>query len=777
MFKTETILAAPESYLTADTTDPHLKEVATCKTLQGALIGLSASSMYRAGLPLENHAWVYAAAMAVSSNVGQVPFVIYRETEDTLRQREAFSLKNYKIWKGPARGCRRTAIQRHLLQRKRFSGAKLRGLEPDYLHPLTQTFTRVNPHMVDSQLWQLTTLDLMTKGESFWRLLNENGEPIGIGEMPAIIWPTNPSLINPIIIGGQFIGWKFIQRKTDGTGGYAGRVQNLQIWQIVQFKFIDPENPLRGLSPLIPIASNIKLDMTISDHTQAILSNGGDPGGLLINKEGFENPEEEKEFLAKFEQRHQGEKNPNRTGILSGGWEYHQTGMTPRDMDYPDLRIFNRDEVLAAMRTPKTVVGVTDTVNYATQLGQDKNFWDKTVIPILKYIETVIDGTLLFEEPDSVVGAFDLSGVDALRAGLKDQIEIANSMAGPNLHTPPDIAYGRVGLDVEDYEGSNECFISPILTPVKDIKVMADVLDQPPVLLEETTTQEPKSLIENKIAIIKKVSKEQVWRNFIKTLHSPMMLRTSVQWKKYIRVEKKLQLQAFDNIAEGKSWENATIALREFISEDGYKPYTKAISAESILLDVEESGKRLGIKIRPVYDKALTDTYDYTVNELGGIAVFELDDPEIIEFYNTAERKLVGTAPVTLSRNVLSSVRAGIEAGETIGEIRLRVGKVYDIAGSSPKSLQIARTESTSFLNGARKVMHKKAKIEETEWVTANDENVRENHSIYGGSGNHPIEFNYLTLVGVPGSLTYPGDKNAPASEIINCRCTKIPVI
>jgi hypothetical protein len=632
--------------------------------------------------------------------------------------------------------------------------------------------------MVDSQLWQLTAIDMMTKGESFWRLLNEQGNPIGLGETPSIIWPTNPLCVDPIVLAGQFVGWRFAQRKTDGTGGYAGRVQNLQIWQMIQFKFIDPENPLRGLAPLIPAASSIKLDMTVADHTQAMMSNGADPGGLLINKDGFDDEAEETEFLRKYNQRHRGEKNVNRTGVLSGGWEYYKTGMTTKDMDYPNLKTWDRDEILAAMRTPKTVVGVTDAVNYATQLGQDKNFWDKALIPIIKYFEAVLDGTLLFEEPDDVVGAFDLSGVDALRAGLKDQVEIANNMAGSNLHTPPSLAYEKVGLDMEPYEGSEDCLVSPILSTVKDVVAAGSLLNQP---IEPTATQEPTASQEpmplGESVIIRKSSKISRWRNFIVQVHAPMMMATSTQWRKYIKNEKSLQLAAFDKIANEKSWDNSMGAIRVFIAEDGYKPYSKAVDPTTVLLDVIEAAKRLGVKIRPIYDKGLQDTYDYTIKELGGISVFELDDPDIMSYYAQAEKRLVGTAPYTISRNVLSSIRAGIEAGETIADIRLRVGKVYDIAGSSPKTLQIARTESTSFINGARDVMFNKASIEETEWSTSGDEQVRETHVIFGDSGAHPINFNYLSLVGKPGSLIYPGDKDAPADEIINCRCTKIPVL
>jgi len=781
-----TSIAAPTDYLDIPK-NAYAKEAVAYKTLRSALYGLQSSSTYRAGEPFENHPWVYAAAMAVALNISQVPFNIYRETDDELQKRMKFSLKNYGKWNGPLRGHRRTAIQRHARKRQRNSGFRSKAIEEDYQHPLSQLFIKVNPHMVDSQLWQITTIDLMTKGEHFWRLLNEAGEPIGIGETPSYIWPTNPNQMDTIIHGGEFIGWKFTQKKSDGQGGFSGRVQNLQIWQVIQFKFIDPENPLRGMAPLIPVIGNVKLDVSTIDHNQSTMSNGADPGGLLINEEGFDDEIEERKFLEKYNQRHRGEKNTGRTGILSGGWKYFQTGMSVRDMDYPNLKIWNRDEILAAMRTPKSVLGVTDALNYATQLGQDNNFWNKTVIPLLKYYETIIDGTLLFEEPDNIVGLFDLSGVEALRAGLKDQVDIAKNMSGADLHVPPSLAFEKVGLDMEEYEGSDVALMSPLLSTIDTIlnPEEPEIVEPEPTATEEpeedpVPDSEEKPVEEtgkSNILIVSKANKLSLWKKYIYKVHSPMMLRTSAQWRKYIKAEKKLQLAKFDEIAGDKSWDNGTIGLRVFESDDGYKPYNRAISAESVILDLNEAAKRLGIKIRPVYDKSLEEVYDYTVEEIGGVAVFELDDPDIIEFYNTAEKTLVGTAPKTLYKNVLGSIRAGIEAGETISELRSRIGKVFDISSSSPKTLQIARTESTFFTNGAKDVMYKKASIQESEWVTAGDEDVRDNHTTYGSSGPHPIDFNYLSLVGLAGTLRYPGEKGAPTSEVINCRCTKIPVI
>ena len=67
--------------------------------------------------------------------------------------------------------------------------------------------------------------------------------------------------------------------------------------------------------------------------------------------------------------------------------------------------------------------------------------------------------------------------------------------------------------------------------------------------------------------------------------------------------------------------------------------------------------------------------------------------------------------------------------------------------------------------------------FEKLEWVTAGDEHVRPDHEEFGAAGAKKLGFDYMTLVeGGSGSLKMPGDPEAPANQVVNCRCIQIPV-
>ena len=95
-------------------------------------------AQYRASIPFESHAWVFAAAMTSAVVASQAPFVVYRETEETVRLRTKNNPLSLRA------GANRRAIQRHLQQSlaKRLSK---KGIEPDYESPIYNRLLQPNP--------------------------------------------------------------------------------------------------------------------------------------------------------------------------------------------------------------------------------------------------------------------------------------------------------------------------------------------------------------------------------------------------------------------------------------------------------------------------------------------------------------------------------------------------------------------------------------------------------------------------------------------------------
>lgn len=751
--------------------------------LRTAVFSLDADPTFRALDPFAHHAWVYAGAVATAINIAQAPFGIFVETEDEEDRRVSRAKRMGLKWIGPPAGKQRTAKQRHLQAKCRKLGITPKSLEPAPEHPLGPLLAKPNPVMTGVQLWEITVLWMQTRGEAFWLLFNDNGELIAPGETPSRIWPIPPQEMKELVKRNDLLAW--LRQK--------GQKRDIvELHQIIQFKFSNPDNPFRGLSPLSAAAAGISTDMLAISHNRSVLKNGADPGGILTTDSDFANEEEEKEFLEKFEERHSGTRKRRRVALLTDGVKYIQTGLTMQDMEFMEQRRWDRDEILADMGVPKSIVSVTDDLNFATQLSQDRNFWDKRLMPMVRMFEDVLDFTLLFGEPDNVVAMFDLSGIEALRHGTGQKIIDANAMSGDKLHAPPSVAYELVGLDVPAYEGSDVALVSPILAPAADViqgfqpfglpspppgapEPAPDVPTDGPEVDPPDDPEDEVEVDENSARPRRRSRRKQggaLWIALMRAVQQPLERQFVRCWRRFIRNEKDIQLALFDE-------EFGQAAMRRALEILKQDPEVEA-RIDAVLAPGEDIANRLRLGTRPVLTGGLNSVFDFTVDELGGVATFEIDDPRLIQFFDEHQNRLAGTAPETIQNNLRITLRAGLEEGETIQQLRDRVSQVFDVSASSPKTLSVARTESASFMNGARDVMFEAQGFTEHEWITAGDEAVRPDHVLFGQSGPQQRGFNFMSLPGVavpsPGRLRHPHDTEAPAGQVINCRCVSIPL-
>lgn len=755
-----------------------------------SIYGIRTDPIRRATDPFSNHAWVYAAAMVRAINISQAPFLVYQETTDTIRQRQEKLVGKGLPPEPPRAKNGRRAIHRHLSKAgnaQRFTGAKFKGAEPILAHPLMDTMLRANPHMTGAQLWQATELFMALRGECFWILAKEGaGRLQSRGEFPEEIYPISPDLMEAEVDAGRLVAWRYKQGgvRSDKIpapviGDQTGDIMLLP-WEVIHFRYVNPDDSLRGYSPLIPVASSIASDMTAKTHNMSVLKNGANPGGILIDKNAVEpwSADEEKEFLERWQQRHGGAGNRGELAILTGGLEYIPTGMSPRDMEYLDSMRYNREEVFATMRVPKTVVGITDTVNYATQLGQDANLWDKCLLPEVRYFEDVIDGTLLFREPDSVFAAFDLSGVEALRSSLADKISMVNMLTAANIHMSPKEAFTLVGLEVPEYEGSDKAFVGPGMTVEQALQgggqspVPAGVPAPAPAPVpapasapatEAPQAQDAPAAPAPAMASLKRIRGADYWNLANRRLYSRMEPRLSRAWRGFVREVRDSFMESFDGKARDVEKRLKAVEIDGLTAPD-------AVSA--ILPARDVLGRMIETQFRQPLMANLMDVFNFTTDiDFRGVANFAIDDPRLMSWFDKVDDRLADTAAVTLQQNIRNAVRTGMEQGESLMQIRQRVSQVFRVSESDAKALTVARTESGAFLNNSRQIMHQAQGFTVYEWSTAQDELVRDSHAMYGRMPPRKFGQQYA-----PG-LRFPHDPMCmDASEVVNCRCMLIPV-
>jgi len=701
--------------------------------------------MLRAQDPFSNHAWVMAAAVTTAVVAAQAPFTVFHETPSEVARRARLAKeygRSFRLRRGNKRSAIRRYVDKSMLTRAMVTH---KSLEPDYDHELSTLLTHPNPHQLGSQLIQLTDLWLAVRGECFWVLEKDNGEPMMPGEIPDRIWPLSPDLFSPILSDGTFgelVGWSYAPAYYMNQRLRGMRI-NLGLDDIVQFKYPNPGDPLRGLSRLGAVALGIEIDMLAKAHNRAVIENGGDPGGVLMYDEMMEE-EEEREFMTKWNQMHGGAENARRTALLSGGFKYASIALSPKDMQFLEQQKWDREEILAVMGVPRSVLGVPDQ-NYATQLGQDANFWDKTLLPLMKLIETTLDATLFHGEADDVVGLHDVRDVEALRVGINEKVETALKLADPKLRVPPRVAYDVVGLSVPEYEGDDIAMPSQAEQAVAALSRSTPL--PPPVEESERETGDSLELVRHRVRRLK----ARRWEEFA-TVEEQAEARLADLWRKWNGQEKRIVLAQFDDL-------HKDAANAAFIPSEG------------------EIAGRVAPTVRPFYSEALGATYEFTLEEIG-VPVFSVDDQFITDVVHAREAGFSDITAQSLRGRLSDQLATWSQTDENLGALRSRIAGVFNTNASSAKTLTVARTEAGGYMNTARNAMFRAQGVIAEFWSTANDEHTRDTHKIYGQQKAMPAETDYLvfSVNAGQGKLAYPGDSRCTAlGDIMNCRCLKTP--
>ena len=750
-----------------------------------ALSGTTVSPTMRASEPMMNHAWVYAAAMAFATNIAQLPLQVFSETDRAQSVRQAQFKRAGKGWIGGNFGRERSAVQRHLSNRSRIAGAAFKDVEVQPDDPLSNVLYRPNPWLTGSQMLMGIVLHLIIEGEAFLLKTGENRQPLGVlGDFAELhVLPPSAMTDNVDTRTNVVSYWDYVCRAGDGLG-QRGTIRRILPFELIHIKMFNPKNPIRGLSRIAAAASGIETSLMADSHNRAVIANGANPGGILSPKggagfgSGLNNKEIAQSFEENFALRFGGPQNTNRVVTLPEGVEWTKIGLSPMEMDYLEGKRWTREEILAVIGVPKSALSITDDLNFATAIAQDRNFWRNSLIPASRLIEDSFDWQGIPHRPDSTFIGFDFSKVEALRAGIADQVNTAKAMSEQTLHVPPKVAFEAVGLDLPDYEGNENALVSPILVPIGKLDEVQPAAptggapaqnSQAPGTGEDQTAQgdgaASRAILRQ--SEVQRARNDRYWSQVDHLAYRPIQRLIGGGYSQWVVREKAMQIQQFDKLfARGKA-----------VSKAGITPN----DIEGLLLPLGEVSKRLAKRFMAVYHDSLEKVFNFTTQlDMGAVPVFAIDDPRLLQFLESRTQIIQGTMPVTLQTNLRRSLLEGINASDTLVELRDRVSRVFNNAASPAKTLQVAVTETGGFVNGARDTMFKAQGFVDEEWITSLDEHVRASHEVYGAAGVKPRGFDYLTIRPTDnrfgGRLLFPHDPDAPADEIINCRCAKRPV-
>ena len=432
-----------------------------------------------------------------------------------------------------------------------------------------------------------------------------------------------------------------------------------------------------------------------------------------------------------FEDRHKGYQKSRRIAVLEQGLKWEATGLTQKDMEFLDLRRYNAQTIMQCLGMKKSVLGITDDVNYATSREQRKSWWQDTNIPLMKMITSSLNFGLLWNTP--YVARWDLSTVEALQEDYAARVKTAK------------VLYDMGFTDNELNEKFDLGF-----TP----KDWRDV-GWAPLNMQPMNAELPPGGIEEGKALIASTRKPLLLTTGAKK--KAVKSKNDIIWTT-VRNDASTIEKAFDAKVKRIFFEMRAKSLKLL-----NKKTIEDIQAENFITEQEKISKIT----KGFYVEGLTLGVEGIADEVGGI-LWDVTYPEAQVFLSNKAIKIKDVID-TVKDRVRHQISRGIEEGESTVEIAERIKTEYNFASSRAKT--IAQTEVMGSVNAGRNGQISLSGFPRHQWFTALSGETRDTHQAMHGV---TVPINEPFIVG--GALMmYPGDPNGPAKEVINCKCIELP--
>jgi uncharacterized protein with gpF-like domain len=156
-------------------------------------------------------------------------------------------------------------------------------------------------------------------------------------------------------------------------------------------------------------------------------------------------------------------------------------------------------------------------------------------------------------------------------------------------------------------------------------------------------------------------------------------------------------------------------------------------------------------------------------------------DPWVADYLNAAGNRLV-RLPDEVYALIVREVEAGIQSGDDIPTVTQRIDEVLSVSASERwrnRARTVARTETMGAVNaGALRSAQLEAEARGDVapfkvWLSTDDTRTRPTH--VDADGQRTLLSEPFRVGGA--SLMFPGDPNGPADEVIQCRCTILPIV
>jgi phage portal protein BeeE len=616
---------------------------------------------------------------------------------------------------------------------------------------------------------------LKLAGEAFW-ILDDTWMQRGGIKSRLIL--ARPDRMTEIKLGGALVGWRFVDA--------SGQAYALLPEQVIQTKFWNPYNEVRGLGEYAAAAQAAESDWLAGRFARDLMRNNGSRGEYIIAKGGQPTDEQREQIINQLRHKRALQANGKFAPVfLSGDIVIEDAKLQSTDAAYLANRIQNRHEIFIALGVPASMADVM--TSYSIGSASDRfRLLEDSCIPLASKIADsmeIVSAKLLGA---GVYAWFDWDEHSTMQAVRGERIDSAaklwalgvplkaiNEYLQLGLPAVPGWEVGYLPFSVAPAGAMSDPATSPNYGENQDeedaeekIARMLQALGKPVAASVQEVPQLTCGPVESK-----------EWEGIdcpccgggpvpdvtLRASDSPRQAR----WKTYILARRESEQDYKSKFAKvAFEARRQTLAKLNSQAKKGME-VIRAGAAADLIFDPFEFEQALILEMRGCARRTMQRAGSQAFAELKLDDVFSMPPAAALNFMKQRDNLMRGVAQ-SVFEQVMGTLQEGINSGETMEQLVDRVKASFNRIGEM-RARMIAQTETSAAYGAARQAALETSGIEYKTWLTSQNDNVRPTH-IAAEAQVVPVSEPFRVGNSL---LMHPGDGSlgADAGDVINCYC------
>jgi len=616
---------------------------------------------------------------------------------------------------------------------------------------------------------ELTLNWINLKGQAFW-ILDDTWLQSGGLKSPIML--ARHDRMVAIRRGELLLGWQFI----DGTG----RSYNLLPQQVIRPRFLNPFDDTTGLAPMDAAWTAASADHAAGLFARNVAQANGDQGVFIISKSGSLSKEQQEQIIAQLRQKQQLAKSGEfRAAFLTADVTIEDPKIKAVDAAFIAGRVENRKEIAIALGVPPSMMDKFESNSIGSAYDRYRLI-EETCIPLASKIEEALAEVERLRTGRDLEACFDWDDNSVVASVRMERFSKGSELFKSGV--PWDVINDALDLGLDPFPGSDKAWLPFSLQAIEGTMQASS---KPPAQQESETdttkllTQQRSALSE--LQLLLKSASESTTANNGKpsptTANTSRNAKRAALWRSHMvaraPAEKRFTAKFNRCLMAARAECLANIANSEKNLHGA-----RARGILDLLFSLADFSLALENNFAAAHELTLAEATQQFLTEINHIDDPWKTPPEQVLNFLTQRKQLIRDAAKEVFTQIQDTLSEGLTKGETTQQLAARVREAFN-GISKERATMIAVTETGAAYGKARHEAMNGLDIPYKQWLTAQDNDVRDTHLSMDEvtiSSDEPFRVPRKKDDGFD-LMMHPCDPTGSAENCINCRCIEIPLM